>query len=170
MFIKALGNWFYQWLRSKVESTSIQCLWNKLISFCLIFLITIIINSLTNTAKNNNKQSQIIKKRTHCNLNNLYPKRILETKKTKWIIIKNTRILINLKNPKIHLNSLRQPILQPLLFLNQLIIMFQSLPQLIINLFDKFIISRFPFNLSLRLLILLIFNIDKLFFIFFRRV
>ena len=170
MFIKAISNRFYQWLKSKVESKNILSSWNKLIYFGLIFLITIIINSLTNTTKNNNKQSQIIKKRTQYNLNNLYPKRILKTKKTKWIIIKNESILINLKNPKIHLNSLGQPILQALLLINQLIIMFQSLPKLIINFLDKFIISWLLLNLSLQLQRLWIFNFGKLFFIFFRRV
>jgi len=168
MFIKALGNRFYQWLSSKVESTNIQSSCNKLIYVGLIFLITIIINSLTNTTKNNNKQSQIIKKRTHSNLNNFFPEWILKTKKTKWIIIKNESILINKKNPKIHLNSLGQPILQALLLINQLIIMFQSLPKFIFNLLDKFIIIWLPLNLKLHMEWLWIFNFGKLFFIFFR--
>jgi len=151
MFIKALGNRFYQWLRSKVESTNIQSCWNKYIYIGLIFLITIIINSLTNTTKNNNKQSQIIKIRTQCNLNNFFPKRTLKTKKTKWIVIKNVSILINQKNPKIHLNSLGQPILQALLLINQLILMFQSLRKLIFCFLDKFIISWMHLNLSQRM-------------------
>lgn len=94
----------------------------------------------------------------------------LKTKNPKRIIVKNESTLINMKNAKIHQSSLNQPILQPLLLLNQLIILPQSLSKLIILLFDKLIIRRLPLNLHLRLQILLILNFDKLIFIFFRRV
>ena len=106
MFIKTLSNRFYQGLKSKVEGTHIQSFRNEFILFCFILLITIIINSLADTSKNNYKQSKIIKETTCSNLNNPDPESIIITKKSKRIIIKNQGILIYLKNPKVHLNGI----------------------------------------------------------------
>ena len=82
MLKKTLSNRLYQSLKSKIKGTDIQSFINKLISTTTIINITIIINSLTNTSKNNNKQCQIINETTLSNLHYRNPKFICVTENT----------------------------------------------------------------------------------------
>ena len=82
MLKKTLSNRLYQSLKSKIKGTDIQSFINKLISTTTIINITIIINSLANTSKNNNKQCQIINEITLSNLHYRNPKFICVTENT----------------------------------------------------------------------------------------